>query len=63
MTMMKSMKTNGYVTPLQFHTFDFRRRRFELIEPIAADTLAQAVQTINDVINATDPRKHGSTKG
>ncbi|MDB1566076.1 type II toxin-antitoxin system PemK/MazF family toxin [Lacticaseibacillus paracasei] len=47
-------KTDGYVNPLQFHTVDFRRGRFELIERIAADSLAQAVQTINDIINATE---------
>ncbi|WP_203634171.1 type II toxin-antitoxin system PemK/MazF family toxin [Lacticaseibacillus suibinensis] len=48
-------KTDGYVNPLQFHTFDFRRRRFELIEHISADTLEQTLQTINDIINATEP--------
>lgn len=56
-------KPEGYINPLQFHTFDFRRRRFERIETVATDTLAQALQTINDVINATEPRKRGSVKG
>lgn len=51
-------KVDGYVNPLQFHTFDFRRRQFELIERVKAETLEQALETVNDVINASEPKRH-----
>lgn len=51
-------KVDGFVNPLQFHTFDFRQRQFKFIERANTEALAQALEIVNDVINASEPKKH-----
>lgn len=49
---IQSQKVSGFVNPLQFHTFDFKRRDMRFVEKVPRKVLAQAVQTINDIVNA-----------
>lgn len=47
-------KVNGYINPLQFHTFDYKRRDMKFVERASRKNLAQVIQTINDIVNARD---------
>lgn len=47
-------QATGFVNPLQFHTFDFRRREFKFIEHAKAASLNAVMQVVNDVINAQE---------
>ncbi|BAP86331.1 programmed cell death toxin MazF [Paucilactobacillus hokkaidonensis JCM 18461] len=47
-------KISGFVNPLQFHTFDYRKRDMQFIAKADKPILMQAMQTINDIVNAKD---------
>lgn len=47
-------KVDGYINPLQFHTFDFKHRDMRLVERADSRDLAQVIQTINDIVNARE---------
>ena len=47
-------KVNGYINPLQFHTFDFNRRDMKFLERASSKNLTQVIQTINDIANARE---------
>jgi mRNA interferase MazF len=51
---IQTKKIEGYVNPLQFHTFDFVRRHMQYIEQAPFNTLNQVLQTVNDIVNAVD---------
>ncbi|BDR59628.1 type II toxin-antitoxin system PemK/MazF family toxin [Xylocopilactobacillus apicola] len=48
---IKSKNINGYVNPLQFHTFDFRRRGIELVGHVSSKLLSSVIEVIDDVVH------------
>lgn len=54
MVPIQTEKIEGYVNPLQFHTFDFVQRHMQYIEQAPISVLSDALQTVNDVVNAVD---------
>lgn len=48
----ESEQVDGYINPLQFHTFDFQARKAEPLSKLNKSTLNKVLMIVNDVINA-----------
>ena len=53
---IETPKTDGYVNPLQFHTFDFIQRHMQFIERAPISVVDEMLQTVNDIVNAKESR-------
>lgn len=51
---VKHNKVRGYVNPLQFHTFDYKKRNAKYIGKTDKDTLKKVLKLINNIINAKE---------
>ncbi|AGL63097.2 MULTISPECIES: type II toxin-antitoxin system PemK/MazF family toxin [Lactiplantibacillus] len=51
---IKTPKVDGYINPLQFHTFDYVRRDMRQVGAVDKQILDQTLQVINDVVNANE---------
>ncbi|MFC6314397.1 type II toxin-antitoxin system PemK/MazF family toxin [Lapidilactobacillus achengensis] len=44
----------GYINPLQFHTFDYQKRGMKFVEQVSKQKLAQTISVVLDIINAQE---------
>lgn len=49
-----SKNIDGYVNPLQCHTFDYQYRNADYVDKLDDDSFDQVSLTINDIINASE---------
>lgn len=49
-----STKVDGFINPLQFHTFDVVSRKMKYIDHVPSKNLKQVLLVINDIINARE---------
>lgn len=49
-------KVDGYVNPLQFHTFDYKRRNIKAIGQLQNHSMKKVLELINQIINGKEQK-------